>query len=334
MTMWTELGIEPTDDPNVIKRAYARCLKLRRPEDDPDGFARLRQAYEQALAARRDAREIADRSTEAVEQRGNRVDLRKHEPPDAAPDAARDAASAQWPIDAVLDRLISTPVDSRSTVLRAMLRNSAFDRLDQRELFAEKLLFALERNFGNWWPLLPVLAEVFGWPSPDSLDQRDSPAAHLEHRWHGRAWRVEAERSAGEPIREKALRLLSAAVDEPAFRRFSRSRHGLEMMSSLLYDLPRDLRHHDDHGLDPGAVSWWQKWIAARPITLKQWLAGLWIGAVCGVTLIGVGEIMSEQLHYDSPTVVCLAPIPVGMVLVPLIFWLSWRRRLAALAGV
>ena len=50
MDCWHILGIAPTRDEAVIKRAYAQLLKKHRPDRDPDGFIRLREAYETALA--------------------------------------------------------------------------------------------------------------------------------------------------------------------------------------------------------------------------------------------------------------------------------------------
>ncbi|WP_426087731.1 hypothetical protein [Janthinobacterium sp. PSPC1-1] len=48
-SLWTILGTEPTGDERTLKRAYAKRLKVTRPEDDPAAFQELREAYEYAL---------------------------------------------------------------------------------------------------------------------------------------------------------------------------------------------------------------------------------------------------------------------------------------------
>lgn len=42
------LGIEPTKDERSIKNAYREQLTHTNPEDDPEGFKRLRAAFERA----------------------------------------------------------------------------------------------------------------------------------------------------------------------------------------------------------------------------------------------------------------------------------------------
>jgi hypothetical protein len=41
-----ELGVEAGADPETVRRAYLRVIKVRKPESDPDGFKRAREAYE------------------------------------------------------------------------------------------------------------------------------------------------------------------------------------------------------------------------------------------------------------------------------------------------
>ncbi len=50
MTVWQKLKIRPTNEPDLIKKAYRVLLKEYHPEDDPEGFKQLREAYEHALA--------------------------------------------------------------------------------------------------------------------------------------------------------------------------------------------------------------------------------------------------------------------------------------------
>nr|WP_288467154.1 J domain-containing protein [uncultured Pseudomonas sp.] len=50
MNPWTLLGLDADADTRSIKRRYAQLLKQHRPDEDPEVFQRLREAYEQALA--------------------------------------------------------------------------------------------------------------------------------------------------------------------------------------------------------------------------------------------------------------------------------------------
>ncbi|GKU24373.1 hypothetical protein CFOLD11_11990 [Clostridium folliculivorans] len=49
MNIWQVLEIEPTGEVKEIKRAYAKKLKKTNPEDDPEGFQVLKEAYDSCL---------------------------------------------------------------------------------------------------------------------------------------------------------------------------------------------------------------------------------------------------------------------------------------------
>ena len=49
MNLWSILEIDPTDDVSIIKKAYAKKLKIHHPEEDPKGYQELRHAYDSAL---------------------------------------------------------------------------------------------------------------------------------------------------------------------------------------------------------------------------------------------------------------------------------------------
>lgn len=49
MNPWTILKISPTDNIKEIKRAYARELKITKPDENPAGFQLLYEAYQRAL---------------------------------------------------------------------------------------------------------------------------------------------------------------------------------------------------------------------------------------------------------------------------------------------
>ncbi|MCL2572252.1 MAG: tetratricopeptide repeat protein [Defluviitaleaceae bacterium] len=48
-TNWDILGIQPTTDKEALRQAYMTMLPSHNPEDDPEGFLRLRTAYEEIL---------------------------------------------------------------------------------------------------------------------------------------------------------------------------------------------------------------------------------------------------------------------------------------------
>ena len=65
MSHWQLLNLTPDADERSIKRAYARLLKNHRPDENPDEFQRLREAYETSLAEARWRAQIEDEVVDA-----------------------------------------------------------------------------------------------------------------------------------------------------------------------------------------------------------------------------------------------------------------------------
>ena len=61
------LGIEATKEEKEIKKAYRAKLHTVNPEDNPDGFKRLREAYEEALKYARQKEEKPENLSPAEE---------------------------------------------------------------------------------------------------------------------------------------------------------------------------------------------------------------------------------------------------------------------------
>ncbi|HEY0925644.1 J domain-containing protein [Brevundimonas sp.] len=90
-SIWSIIGLEPTNDEREIRRAYARRLKEVHPEDDPAGFQALRDAYERAM-------DMARKGWAVPQTRRKSRPKAKVEAPtaDAPPPASPDAP---WPGD-------------------------------------------------------------------------------------------------------------------------------------------------------------------------------------------------------------------------------------------
>ncbi|SHK78387.1 hypothetical protein SAMN02745163_04452, partial [Clostridium cavendishii DSM 21758] len=74
MEIWDILDLEPTTKTSDIKKAYAKKLKIHHPEDDPEGYQRLREAYDTAIKY---AKQYA--KTNKEENYRNKFDLNNYE---------------------------------------------------------------------------------------------------------------------------------------------------------------------------------------------------------------------------------------------------------------
>lgn len=108
MNCWEILGIKETEDELMIREAYRQKLPGFHPEEDPEGFRRLRKALEEALAcaadlrARRESEEGKTREVEMLDNREIRDFLKEAEK--LYQDYARRIQPGEW------EKLLSCPV--------------------------------------------------------------------------------------------------------------------------------------------------------------------------------------------------------------------------------
>lgn len=138
-SVWDVLEIPRDSDRDAIRRAYARKLRVTHPEDDPEGFKRLRAAYEAALDQHDHAVRWAD----------------YEEADDASEDEAADPAPHDWSTPAQPGEFDDATPAATAPELDAMLAAR------EEELAALRAAMAdLEAGLrGPWRPGDAVLVE-------------------------------------------------------------------------------------------------------------------------------------------------------------------------------
>lgn len=128
------LGIEETKDERAIKMAYMKLLKETNPEDAPEGFKRLRAAYETAAAFARQQDEAVDEEAEAEEK----------------------TETGAW-LDKVAECYCDVYARADETVWKRLLEDPVCDSLDTALEARERLLAYLMNHIylpQNIWQLL------------------------------------------------------------------------------------------------------------------------------------------------------------------------------------
>ncbi|HBS54488.1 MAG TPA: hypothetical protein DEA38_02000 [Stenotrophomonas sp.] len=261
MNDWmTLLGLDAEADERTIKRAYARQLRVTRPEDDPVAFQRLHEAYQAALAQLRE---------------------------DAAPPAeVRPAQASTDTVDAegVAAQLVEVAGQGDDALLRQALQQ-------QPELWSlhgkQRIGHAVLQQLVTDEPALPrstfeTLSGYFGWDDPVrgwDMHWLDAVARRCEQRWllspAGTGALVIRYSGISETLLVPGSDVLpSLREPRPAWRNLlstlqpSRARQAIDLLAALGYW--HDLRLPP--GLDAGQVAFWSRF--GREGDTIHWQAG------------------------------------------------------------
>lgn len=115
MDEWKLLGIKPTDDIKIIKRAYAAKSKEVHPEEHPEEFRALHEAYETALSFARTYKKFAQ-ETNAVKATEAETDEKPVEENagDSSDDAADTADSFNIDFDEAIEAADEKPTEENA----------------------------------------------------------------------------------------------------------------------------------------------------------------------------------------------------------------------------
>jgi hypothetical protein len=135
-----ELGLQPGADAETVRRTYLRLIKTRKPESDPEGFRRAREAFEIA----RGAGEIAFFAAESE---------RRHPP--AAPDGGSAAPTSDG------DVAMSPPAaDPFAVFVRDWEAVPASAGIRARVEIARRAIAALPRDPRPYWLMVQTRSEL------------------------------------------------------------------------------------------------------------------------------------------------------------------------------
>ena len=168
MSHWQLLELDPDADERSIKRAYARLLKRHRPDEDPDAFQRLREAYEASLEEARWRAQLDEDEDEAYIE----PPLTSSEPtleyaPQASSAAPVDIAPAVRPPEPSLEQMQEWLAEGKERqvvdALRDWLASDWLLPFERREQFEQNVLDLLD-GAPHWSPaFFEGVCEAMGW---------------------------------------------------------------------------------------------------------------------------------------------------------------------------
>jgi hypothetical protein len=162
--MWAILGIEPTTDVSAIRRAYAQALRQTNPDEDPAGFAQLRQAYEIALARARTASAApADTTPALAASDGESPAVEAHDAADSAPSDLDQLRFAFVSLQKALAAPESPDPETLRSLLDTCLQSPALENLTLQIEFESVLVRVFLQYQARVAPLLETIIQRWSW---------------------------------------------------------------------------------------------------------------------------------------------------------------------------
>lgn len=265
---WQVLGIPRKSDRATIRRAYAKRLRITNPEDDPQAFMALREAYEAALHwveydvdwEKGEAAEEAVFAVAASPAAGPGY-VAAPDRPSAEADPQAQALAAEHAelrrLAAALEAGLRGPWYADSAALKArldaILAAPAMIAIDAREGIENWLADLLADTVPRSDPVLRPAIDAFGWE-----DEGNHPPAAWRVLGRIDEWRVIQSLRRGDHALSPGWTALTRA-DAPSWqRRIATLRPGIVAKVRQLFDLADYQTPGIAHSFDPGAAEWWR----------------------------------------------------------------------------
>lgn len=196
MNPWNVLGIDQTNDLTLIKRAYSRLLKQAHPEEDPEGYQRLREAYDAARRIVSDGEQHRQADLSVSELTIPPPQFTEHtEEAEGISASAPDIVPGQWS-----DHDAESPEVAASRFLRhaaeiydrfasridaeawtRLLEDDAFSGIEVRQILRWELLgLLMDKPWlpGNIWR---ILNHAFSWTEQELELTKYFPEPFIQH---------------------------------------------------------------------------------------------------------------------------------------------------------